>query len=113
MKVIISTVNFIREHGLNHNQFKHILGGKWGGISWHTFYSKVRCHSRGTVLRGELLWTRNNPITQWFLNFWLLWTPLNHYWKPQAPSNFYYLNLLSSTHKYYHKLGQENICEHD
>jgi hypothetical protein len=25
MKVIISTVNFIREHGLNHNQFKHIL----------------------------------------------------------------------------------------
>jgi hypothetical protein len=46
-----------------------------------------------------------NALVQQFLNFWLLWTQLNHYWKHEPLSHFYNLNLLPSTHKYHHKTG--------
>jgi hypothetical protein len=35
MEVIISTVNFVRKHGLNH-QFKHFLEAEFGDILYYT-----------------------------------------------------------------------------
>jgi hypothetical protein len=48
---VIYTVNFVRNHGLNHRQFKHFLEeieAKCGDV---LYYTKVRWLNTGNVLR--------------------------------------------------------------
>jgi len=50
MKVVVSVVNFIRSHGLNHRQFQSSLSeidARYGDVLHHT---EVRWLSRGMVM---------------------------------------------------------------
>jgi hypothetical protein len=51
MEVVISTVNFIRKHGLNHHQFRHFLEEIVAEFGDVLYYAEVRWLSRGSVLR--------------------------------------------------------------
>jgi hypothetical protein len=43
MNIVVSTVNFIRSHSLNHRQFRELL------IDIEADYGDVICHSRGMM----------------------------------------------------------------
>ena len=49
--VLISGVNFIRSHGLNHRQFNWFIEAEHGAISYHT---DVRWLSIGTVFNRHV-----------------------------------------------------------
>ena len=51
MKVVFSTVNFIRANALNHHQFKSFLGESDAEFKDMLYHTDVRWLSRGKVLR--------------------------------------------------------------
>src|SRR6218665_3520958 len=53
MKKVVSTVNFIRSHGLNHRQFKAFLTeneADYGDVVYVVYFSQVRWLSRAATL---------------------------------------------------------------
>ena len=76
MNVVVSTVNFIRRHGLNHRQFQTFLSeidSEYGDVLYHT---EVRWLSKGKVLRRffalrheiEIFLTEKGKIQEAFLD---------------------------------------------
>jgi hypothetical protein len=84
-------------------------GARWG--QWSTI-----CYDR-FPFRNKDLWTLQpgseslfpthtsslNNLCQRFLTFWLLWTPLNHYWKPRTPKPFLRFEPQKNTQRVHNK----------